>query len=277
MRLNEPAVQSMLMNNGAKMFEPDLVLKFGLQNIKVRGDTVFWNDEVLCRVYPLSTAYNLKGSALFDKNTFHGANIIVDEFQLEKHQKRTFDVVYNFKMNIENICRSESEHVRVFLIGNNTEECSDILTVFNFIPLEWGVYKLKKRHCVIDYIPNTTAYNERRKKAIANDLDDGTANFTNKVIRDTQLICKRRKHRPSYIIKFTKNQSDWYTVWDGNIIAKYNGEKKQAFAMRRYIDDLFDPEFQKHIFEANDARAFKFADMITQTRFYYDLSLIKKQ
>lgn len=277
MRLNEPAIKNMLMNNGAKMFEPLLVYKYHLEGIKVRGDTVYLGDKILCRVFALSTAYNNKGSALFNKKTFNGANIIVDEFQLEKGQKRTFDVVYNFKMQIENICRSEHEGVKVFLIGNNTEECSDILSIFNFIPLEWGIYKLKSRHCIIDYIPNTKAYEERRKNAIANDLDNGTSNFTNKVIRDLSLIYKGRLHRPSYVIKFSKSEEDWYTVWDGCIIKKYNKEKCAHFAMKRYIDALFNPEFQKQIFEQNDVRAFKFVDLMTQTRFYYDLSLIKKQ
>ena len=39
MRLNDIAVKNMLMNNGAKMFEPLLVRKYHLENIKVKGDT----------------------------------------------------------------------------------------------------------------------------------------------------------------------------------------------------------------------------------------------
>lgn len=278
MRLNEAATKNMLMNNGAKMFEPLLVRKYHLEGIKVKGDSVFLEDgRLLCRVYGLSTAYNNKGSALFDKKTFHGANIIIDEFQLEKGQKRTFDLVYNLKMQLENICRSKHEGVRVFFIGNNTEECSDILALFNFIPLEWGVYKLKSRKCVIDYIPNTEAYEERRKTALANELDSGTGNFTNKIQRDMSLIYKKRLEKPQYIIKFSKEQGSWYTVWSGNVITFYNGEKKPGIAMRRYIDESFAPEKQSAIIEMNDARAFKFRSLIVQQRFYYELGLIKKQ
>ena len=108
MRLNDIAIKNMVMNNGAKMFEPLLVRKYHLENIKVRGDTVFINGKKLCYVFGLSTAYNNKGSALFDSKSFKGANIIVDEVALEKGQKRTFDVVYNLKMQIENIVRSLS-------------------------------------------------------------------------------------------------------------------------------------------------------------------------
>jgi hypothetical protein len=278
MRLNEAATNKMLKNNGAKMFEPLLVNQYHLEGKKVKGTTVFTeNDEVLCEVLALSTAYNDKGSALFDQSNFKGCNIIIDEFQLEKGQKRTFDVVYNLKMQIENICRSHSENVRVFFIGNNTEECSDVLALFNFIPLEFGVYKLKSRHLVIDYIPNSKAYTERRKHAIANDLDNGTGNFTNRVKRDITLITKQRLLKPQFVIKFSKEEDDWFTVWDGNVIHKYNKEKMPAIAMKRYIDEQFDMERRDKIIDLADIRALKFTSLIVQTRFYYQLSLIKKQ
>ena len=192
MRLNDIAVKNMTMNNGAKMFEPLLVPKYHLENIKVRGDTVFLNGEKLCYVFGLSTAYNNKGSALFDKDNFKGCNIIVDEVALEKGQRRTFDVCYNLKMQIENIVRSERKNVKVFMMMNNTEECPELLAMFGYIPLSFGVTKLKRKHCVIDYIENNKAYDERRKTALANELDTGTGNFTNKVVRDLSLLNKKR-------------------------------------------------------------------------------------
>lgn len=279
-RLNEAATNKMLANNGAKMFEPLLVKKYHLEDIKVKAGTAYYgkdDKDVLCRVLALSTAFNDKGSALFNAGLQEGINIVIDEFQLEKGQKRTFDVVYNLKMQIENLTRSQSEGVRVFFIGNNTEECSDILSLFNFIPIEFGVYKLKSRRCIIDYIPNTIAYNERRKQALANILEGGgkTGNFTNKVIRDIQLIRKDRLMRPQYIIKFSKDKDEWFTVWNKNIIAKWNGEKKPAIAMKRYIDEGFDIDTVNMVFEQFDARAYYFHNMITQTQFQYQLSLIK--
>ena len=276
MRLNDIAIKNMTMNNGAKMFEPLLVQKYGLQDIKVRGDTVFLNGLKLCYVFGLSTAYNNKGAALFDKSNFKGVNIIVDEVALEKGQRRTFDVVYNLKMQIENIVRSERDNVRVFMMLNNTEECPEIMAMFGFIPLQFGVYKLKRKHCVIDYIANNAAYEKRRKNAMANELDNGTGNFTNKIERDLQLIYKGRLTRPSYIIKFTKDQADWYTVWDGNVVCPYKGEKVDSIAMRRYIDAVFFTDARDSVIEQNDVRAFKFKDFMTQTLFYKNLEMIKK-
>lgn len=276
MRLNDIAVKNMLMNNGAKMFEPILVRKYGLENIKVRGDTVFLNKKPLCYVYGLSTAYNNKGAALFDKTNFKGARIIVDEVALEKGQRRTFDVVYNLKMQIENIVRSERDNVKVFFMLNNTEECPELLAMFGFIPIEFGVYKLKRKHCVVDYIPNNKAYEERRKKALANELDTGTGNFTNKIERDLKLLYKGRRNKPSYIIKFTKEPTDWFTVWDSNIIYPYHNEKVNSIAMKRYIDDVFISELRDSVIEQEDVRAFRYCNILTQSLFRKNLEIIKK-
>lgn len=276
MRLNDIAIKNMLMNNGAKMFEPLLVRKYGLEGIKVKGDSIFIGKLLLCRVYGLSNAYNNKGAALFDKETFKGVNIIIDEVALEKGQRKTFDVVYNLKMQIENIVRSERDNVKVFMMLNNTEDCPELLAMFGFIPIEFGVYKLKRKHCVIDYIPNNKAYEERRKKALANEIDTGTGNFTNKIQRDLKLLYKGRLTTPYYIIKYTKDQTDWFTVWDNNVICPYNGEKVRSVAMKRYIDDMFLMEARDAVIEQEDVRAFKYKDILTQSLFRKNMELIKK-
>lgn len=276
MRLNDIAIRNMTMNNGAKMFEPLLVRKYHLEDIKVRGDTVFIGGLKLCYVFGLSTAYNNKGSALFDKHTFKGANIIIDEVALEKGQKRTFDVVYNLKMQIENIVRSERENVKVFMMLNNTEECPEILAMFGYVPVEFGRYALKRKHCIIDYIPNNKAYDERRKKALANEIDTGTGNFTNKFVKDLSLLYKGRLDHPLYIVKYTKDQGDWFTIWSGNVICPYNGEKKRSIAMKRYIDDTFIPESRDNIIAMEDVRAFKYKDILTQSLWRKNMEIIKK-
>lgn len=104
-----------------------------------------------------------------------------------------------------------------------------------------------------------------------------TSNYQNKIDVDTTLVYKGRLESPKYIIKFSKETQDWFTVWNGNVISKYNKEKKIAVPMRRYLDELFDPERRDLIFAQYDARAFKFKNLITQKQFAYQLSLIKKQ
>lgn len=281
MKLNEASQSKMLKNNASKFIDADLVRSFGLQ-LKTRGTEVYnvdknGKEEKLADILCLSTAYNDKGVALFDNMNQLGFNIVLDEFQLERGQRRTFDVSYNLVLQLENLVRSSKEKIRIFFIGNTTEEASDILSMFNFIPQEFGVYKLKSKKCVIDYMPNSEAYNQRRKGSVGDILAGSTSNFTNKIETDTSDIYKGRLMKPQYIIKFSKDSNDWFSVWDGNVIAKYNKEKKQGIAMRRYIEEYFDAQVVLNVFEQYDSRAFKYKNLITKKQFSYQLSMIKRQ
>lgn len=284
-RLNDAAVKTMLMNNGAKMFEPILVRRFGLENIKVKGDTVYCDDVrtgqkniKLCYVWGLSTAYNNKGTAVFDAEKFKGVNIIVDECALERGQRKTFDVCYNLKVQVDTVVRHERKNVKIFFMMNNTQECPEVVAMFGFMPINFGIYKLKRKHCVIDYIPNTAAYNKKRKDALSNEIDTGTGNFTNQVKRDLTLIKKGRLYKPDYIIKFTEDSEDWFTVWDGNVICRYHNEKRaQMIAMRRHAAEVFNTQLRDNIIELYDARSFKFHDILTQTLFIKNMKDIKQK
>lgn len=276
LRLNEASTKKMLQNSAAKMVDADLVRKYHL-NLSVKGDDVYDGDNKLATVLALSTAYNSKGVAEFDKDWDKGYTIVLDEFQLEKGQKRTFDVVYNLVVQLENLVRSVKKDVKIIFIGNSTEEASDVLSIFNFIPEKFGIFKLKAKKCVIVNMKPTEAYLKRRKGTVGDILAGHTSNYTNQIYTDMSLIYKGRLKCPSFIIKFTKDKHDWYTCWDGNIIAPYHGEKKSSFSMKRYIDDQFLPEQRDRIYELYDTRVFKFRNLITQKRFGYDLSLIKRQ
>ena len=276
MKLNEASMKKMLANDGAQFVDPDLHRNFDL-NLKVKGNVVYDKGEKMATLLALSTAYNDKGVALFDNENDMGFNIVLDEFQLEKNQKRTFDITYNLVVQLENLVRSKKEKIRIFFIGNTLEDASDILTMFNFIPHYFGVFKLKSKKCIIDYMPNSEAYIQRRKGSVGDILAGHTSNFTNKIDVDTSLIWKKRLLSPQYVIKFTKDTKDWFTVWNGEVIAKRNGEKKNAIPMRRYLDEQFNSQLVLNIFEMFDSRAFKFKNLITQKQFSYQLSLIKKQ
>ena len=99
--------------------------------------------------------------------------------------------------------------------------------------------------------------------------------FSNKIEQDTSLVCKDRLVEPKYIIKFTKNKNDWFTVWQNNIVAKYNNEQKPVRAMRPYIDELFNPDLQKQIIQLFDTRCFQFKDLVTFKLFQKQMQLLK--
>ena len=282
-RLNEASMKKMLANNAEKLVDADIYRKYGLE-LTVKGNVVYDHGEKMATVLALSTFANDKGVALFDKdfldkNTLRGGkmwyHICLDEFQLEKTQRSQGDIAYQFVNQMENLLRSTKERMRIFLIGNTLEDASDILTMFNFIPEEFGRYKLKSKHCYIDYMAPTEAYKKRRKGTIGDILAGETSNFTNKIDFDKSLVVKnQRLHRPTAVIHFSKTVK--FTVWDSNIIAPYNKEKcKLNIAMRPYIDLLFNQQLRDNIIEMFDNRAFYYKNLITNKKFQKEISLLK--
>ena len=300
MRLTDTQSRKLLTNNAEKLVDPDLKRKYNL-NLRTNGTNVYnvitetktikhrdgtteekeiiIDKKLMARVLSLSTFYTDKGS-IFDKDFLNDPNmrynIAVDEFQQEKGEKRTFDILYAFTNQLENLVRSTKDRIKVFLMGNTLEEASDILCAFNFIPEKWGTYKIKKKRCVIQYIEPSEAYLKRRKGTIADILMPEASTFTNKIETDKTLITKQRLKSPTAIIKFSKMKSDWYTVWDGNIVCKFNGEKgKRVIAMRPYLDEVYNQDWVNQTLLLFDTRCLQFRNLITFKRFQAELALLK--
>ena len=293
LRLTEAASRKLLQNNAEKLVDPDLRRKYDLDlvtsgnnvyhiikrsNPDKNGKTKIIEKKLFARVYALSTFYNDKGS-IFDKDFLNDPNmrynIAIDEFEREKGEKNTFDITYSLVNQLENLVRSTKDRVRIFFLGNTLEDASDILCAFNFIPENFGIYKLKSKRCVIEYIEPSEAYLKRRKGTIADILLPTASTFTNKVNTDDTLVDKSPLITPKYVIKFTKNEKDWFTVWNSNIVNKYNGEKKQVIAMRPYLDEVFSVEVQKQMITLFDTRSFTYRNLITFKQFQSNMELLK--
>lgn len=293
LRLTETAARKLLQNNAEKLVDPDLRRKYNLDLVTSgnnvyqvtkrsepdkNGKTKIISKKLMARVYAISTFYNDKGS-IFDKDFLKDLsmryNIAVDEFEREKGEKNTFDILYSLVNQLENLVRSTKERIKIFFLGNTLEEASDILCAFQFIPEEFGTFKLKSKRAVIQNIEPTEAYKERRKGTIADILLPTASTFTNKINTDNALINKTKLEHPNYIIKFTKDKTHWYTVWNENIICPYNGEKKSVLAMRPYLDEVFNTDIQKRIITLFDTRSFSFRNLITFKKFQSDLELLK--
>ena len=298
-RLTEAASRKLLQNNAEKLVDPDLRRKYDLDlitngnnvyavkreeyTIKKKNGTTETRSKIVdrklfARVYNLSTFYNDKGS-IFDKDFLNDPkmryNVGIDEFEREKGEKNTFDITYSLVNQLENLLRSTKERTKIFFLGNTLEDASDILCAFDFIPEEFGIYKLKSKRCVIEYIQPSESYLARRKGTIADILLPTASTFTNKVNVDNTLVDKSPLVMPKYVIKFTKSEKDWFTVWNSNIIAKYNGEKKPVIAMRPYIDEVFQVDVQKNMIELFDTRSFRYRNLITFKQFQTNMELLK--
>lgn len=296
MRLTETATQKLLANNAEKLVDPDLRRRYGL-NLKTKGNNVYdvveeeyetkrgeikkreVSRKLFARVYAISTFYLQKGSQ-FD-NEFLKMNpdnqflVAIDEFQKERGEKNTFDVMYSIVNQLENLLRSTKERTKIFFVGNLLESASDVLCAMNYIPETFGTFKLKSKRCVIEYIEPSDKYKERRKGTIADILMPEASTFTNEQNSDTTLVDKRPLITPQYVIKFTKDKAHWYTVWNNGIISKYNGEKKKVIAMRPYLDELYSTDMAKNIIQMFDTRSYHYRNLITFKQFQTDIEMLK--
>lgn len=299
-RLYESEQKAMLANNALQLIDADLRRKyitsrgFDLLTNKDNVYIVKRNDKnkiiekhLLCSVLCLATAGSSKGQALFDKDWLANNpgcyyHIVLDEFNRVASQKKTFDIVENLKVQLENLIRSTDKRVRIICIANNVGSCSDLLASWNFIPHEFGIFKLRSKGVLIHNIPNSAQYVARRSKSALNrafPIEDDS-NYTNEQIMDKTLIipAKRKLIKPREIIKFSKSKDHWYTVWDNGIIKQYNNEVvKNVVAMKKYIDEVYMLDLMNQVLDAFNMRYFKYKNLITFIRFQNDIESIKKQ
>ena len=304
-RISDLSVKAMLANKARKAIDALLVRKYNL-DLTTKSNVVYNRGEAIIDFYALvSAAKTGKGVAEYDPEFLNKRPIdpktgkpvkrfifmIIDEFMMaEGLEKRSVgNPVDQFKIFVENILRDQEQldypAVRIFGCANAVSECSDFLAqLANFIPEKPGRYKLKRKHMIVDNIINSEAYLAKRKKSISADILDyeNDSNYTNVVKRDLETLMKknRRLVRVDFLIKFDKDPSRWFCLWDGKIIKKYNGQrvhKSKILSMKRYLDENFYPELVKNIFERYDARDFMYSDLISQATFTSELKLIKRQ
>lgn len=298
LRLTDASQGELLKNNAEKLIDPDLRRKYNLETTTIgtniyevvkrskpdkNGKTKILEKKLMARVLALSTFYNDKGSGLFDKDFLNDPNmyynIFFDEMNREKNERNSFDIVYAFTNQLENIVRSTKKRLRIICIGNTLEEASDLLCAFNFLPETFGRFKLKKKRCVIENIEPSEAYKKRRTGTVADILMPTASTFTNEIKTDNTLVYKGRLTKPQYIIKFSKNDKDNYVVWNNNVIKKWNGEKfknnsqGRVIAMSPYLDSVFNIDNRNNVYKTFDARGYKFRDLITFKIFQKDLAL----
>lgn len=271
LRLTEASTKKLLNNNAMQFIDIGLMIKYHInsEDLTVKGTTVFYKGRKMARIMALSTFYSDKGVANFEdkelEKEMFAYNICCDEFQRERNEKNTFDITYAFVNQLENLVRHKT-NCRIFLIGNTVEECSDILTMFNFIPETFGRYKLKSKRCVIDYIPPSKKYLERRKGSIASILAPDASTFTNEQKFDKSKIYKGRLRKPGFIIQF---RNEMFTVWDSNIVAKYNKENRPIIPMVPLLinNSVFKSELRDEVILMNYEKKFMFKDLLTQKLF----------
>lgn len=281
MRISETSTKALLCNKAQNLVDPDLYRKYDL-DLSTKGSVVYNHGEEFMTVLPLSQFGKLKGQAYYDKDYKGEYNIVLDEFQLEQGEKRTsFDILYNFMGMIENIARTTKTKIRIILLGNTLEEASSILKAFNFLPEKFGRFYLKSKKCVIDNLEPTEEYLNDRFGSAADILGgDSMSNYTNELRKDLSMIDKSPLRRPTGVIRFGKDPSEWFTIWDNRIIRKYKNEpipEERHTAMMPYIGCAFNKEKQKIVIDLYDAKVWRFVNLIVQSYFQDHLRKIRNK
>ena len=284
-RLTPTAVDKLLKDNGKKFIDPLLIKKYNLYDkrddngivtlkaVKRKGDDIYVMGRKFCTILPVSTFYNNKGESHFDATIIEGAFVVFDEFQREQSEKNAFDICYCFVNQLENVARDNSR-TKVWLLGNTLSEVSDILTLFNFIPHDFGIFKIKRKKAVIFNLPNSMKYVTRRKDSLAQILMPEASTFTNRIENLIGLVSKETLRKPSYIIAFSPTEK--YTLWNGKIIRKWNKEKAPVIPMKPFIMDYVYIKKNVDMVELRaHQRTFLFTDLITQKQFDNQVKLLK--
>ena len=300
-RLTDLSIKAMMKNKAAKAVDPYLIDKYKLE-ITCKNNIVYDHNEPLIEFYPLVSAGSQgKGVNLYDCNFFPKSPkdpkrfivTIWDEFLMAEgiEKKSIGDPVAQYKIYREAILRDAERlpynAVYNFFLANSVSECASVTgALFNYIPKpnNYNRVKLTRKHALFWNVPVTEAYKEKRKKSYNADIMDfdNDPNYTNIVLRDLELIKKKstRIRKVTNIIQFTKEKTNWFCLYDGKYIRRYRGEtfkRDKVISMRRYLDELFNPEAVKKVIERFDARDFKYCDIMSQALFQAQLKLIKQK
>lgn len=303
-RLTDISIKAMLANKAAKAIDPLLIHKYNLE-ITCKGNVVYDHGKPLIEFYPLVSAGSKgKGVNLYDCTFFNNRPVakngkpikrfivtIWDEFLMAEgiEKKSVGDPVSQYKVYMEAILRDAERlpynAVYNYFLANSVSECAPVTgALFNYIPdpENHNIVKLTRKHAVFWNVPVNQAYLDKRSKSYNADIMDYKydPNYTNKIKRDLELIKpkKQRLRKITMVIKFGRYEPDWFCVWDGKYIRKYNHEcfnKNLAVSMTRHLGSIFDSELATSIIERYDYKGFMYADLMSQALFASKMKLIK--
>lgn len=297
-RLSDMSVKSMLANNADKSVDPWLIDKYKMK-ITRKGNIVYNHGKKLMEIYSLVSAPKNKGSALYDYNFLNNRPIdpktgkpikrfiylILDEFQiaegLERNSVANKSTAALFKIYTETILRDQEfldyPAVKCIYLANNVAECSSFTTEmwgYYMPPGKFGITKCKRKNAVFISVENSEEYVEKRKAAITGSITDfeNDSNYSNQIIMDLSMIKPRKTkiYRVTQLIKFSKNPGDWFCVYDGKYVKRYNNQTIKddlVVSMTRHLDNTFNKARQDNVFDMYDNQVFMYCDVATLANF----------
>lgn len=218
-RLTEGAVATM----ASDFLDSKLEKKHNIKTRIISKDKfseIYFNDRLMGHLVALSNAPVYKGaSGMWSWKRYK--YFVLDEFQRERSERRTFNIVYNLRSVIESMTRISTRILEgldlpiIIAMGNTVDEAVDLLYAFDFVPLEYGIHKLKSKGAVIEYIQDGKKYREMTKRnplRVLNSGDDFTFGEEKLRVRDNILDFRNTGFR-RYIGHLQVTEYVRFEVW----------------------------------------------------------------
>lgn len=270
LRLTEAPIKKASRDKGKTLVPQFVMDNLHIDDVYMRGMNIYIQlhgakEGKLCGVMDcLSTYYNSKGLTMdgFD-------NIVFDEINRESEERNTFDVIRAFINQVETISRMR--HIRFLMMGNTISDTSEILSLFKFQPRTFGLYKLTRRHCIIDYQDDSPEFKARRANSMAGtllkDAAYANASFVNKTAVYDKTIKLYNENKPVY--NFYIGEAQRFGIYkenDGLLVGDVRVENIPAFKISPYINcaAIFNQEVYKDLF-----------DLLTVNNLYFENLMIR--
>ena len=281
LRLTDAPIKKMSRNNSTTIVPQFILDQVGIDSIFIKGNTVYANfveDEVTTTkmvgiMDSIYTFYTTKGN-----NMEAFTNVVFDEINREISERNTFDVVRAFINQIESIARLRQ--MRVLMLGNTISDTSDILSIFNFQPKEFGIYKLTRRRTIIEYLEDSEEFKKARKESLAGvllgDNDEVSQSFVNKAVNLQNRIEKYNRHRQLFIFFVDTTRS--YGVYErqasssglgGLYVGEVRGTSYQKYKISPFLncEGIYDMDIYKNFLELVGSNNIWFETTMIRQRF----------
>ena len=280
LRLTDAPLKKMARNNSSTIVPQFILDQVGIDSIFVRGSTIYANfvtdGETVTKMVgimdSISTFYTTKGN-----NMDQFTNVVFDEINRETSERNTFDVVRAFINQIESIARFR--RLRVLMLGNTINDTSDILSIFNFQPKEFGLYKLSRKHTIIEYLEDSDEFKALRKTSLAGillgDNEEVSQSFTNKAMSAYDRVEKYGRHKQIFI--FYVDTMRAFGVFErqsaqggseGLYIGEVRGDNYTKYKISPFLtcEGYYDMEIYKN-----------FLELIAVNKIWYETTMIRQR
>lgn len=235
------AVKELTDHEGLRFFE-DYLKDFGEDMTgKIKGDSIYINNNFAGYILPVSTYYKYKGSAYSAYN-----RIVFDEFIPEDVQAIRGSRLEQFLNTMETIGRLRNDF-KLIMLANALDINNELLDLFNFKINGFGYYVDRQKSCVLHYMENKVSFNKARENSIVGKLLKGT------IYEDNIAFNKFRTNDIKYFNKLPPNARLYCCVCNKSKKVKLYFNNGNVYCVLAHIIDRANcPHYVKDIFDVDN-------------------------